>query len=242
MTHPGHRFRLEREAGRVTVSFDDGGMNLLSRSVLEELGELLRRLHTEAFRVLVFRSARPNLFAAGADMKEMSAFSGQDAEGLARLGQEVFAGIEEFAAITVTLIDGDCFGGALDLAMASDLRLATVRSRFSHPGSRLGIVTGYGGTSRWRKLLEIPAARSILLGNAVFDSAAAMAMGLVDQIAEDFEGELVRLAHIDPASVRLVNELTNRAPHLSQRELALLAERLGELYGSPIAGGIAVVH
>ncbi|MEO6259473.1 MAG: enoyl-CoA hydratase/isomerase family protein, partial [Thermoanaerobaculia bacterium] len=149
-------FRVDRDGSRVTVWFDDGGMNLLSRAALEELSLLLNSLRTEllagagAVRVIAFQSPRPRLFAAGADMKEMSLFSGQEAERLSRLGQEVFRALAELSAVTVAWIDGDCFGGALDLAMAFDLRLATPRSRFSHPGARLGIVTGYGGTSRWR--------------------------------------------------------------------------------------------
>jgi len=233
---PDGRFSVDRDADRVAVSFDDGGMNLLSRHALEEMSVLLTALRkdsvseTRPVRMITFRSTRPHLFAAGADMKEMSAFSGFNAEGLARLGQEVFAALEQLPAITVALIDGDCFGGALDFAMAFDLRLATARSRFSHPGARLGIVTGYGGTTRWRKLLDGSGARALFFGNAVLDASVALEMGLVDRIADDFEPELTRLAQLDPASVRLVNELTNHAPALSQRELALVAERLGSLY------------
>ena len=225
------RFRVTRAGERVTISFDDGGMNLLSRDALEELRQCLAVLRGEAgSRVIAFRSLRPSLFAAGADMKEMSAFSGLDAEALARLGQEVFTAIETLPAMTVALIDGDCFGGALDLAMAFDLRLATARSRVSHPGARLGIVTGYGGTSRWRRLLAISNARALLLGNEVIHADAALSMGLIDRIVEDFESELTRLERLDPSSVALVKELTNHADRLSQQELALLAERLGSLY------------
>lgn len=239
---PDGRFSVDRDADRVAISFDDGGMNLLSREALEEMRALLAALRkdsvseTQPVRMITFRSLRPNLFAAGADMKEMSAFSGFDAEGLARLGQEVFAALEQMPSITVALIDGDCFGGALDFAMAFDLRLATARSRFSHPGARLGIVTGYGGTSRWRKLLDASGARALFLGNAVLDAPVALEMGLVDRIADDFEPDLTRLAQLDPASVRLVNELTSRAHRLTQRELALLTDRLGNVYA---ARGIA---
>ena len=209
-------------------------MNLLSRAALEELAQCVAvvRGQPAPVRVVALRSLRPSLFAAGADMNEMSAYSEVEAEALARLGQQVFMAIETLPMITVALIDGDCFGGALDLAMAFDLRLATPGSRFSHPGARLGIVTGYGGTSRWRKLLAISSGRSLLLGNEVIHAPEALTMGLIDRIGEDFEADLTRLALSNPASVALVKELTNRAPRLSQRELALLAERLEEIYTS----------
>lgn len=226
------RFHVAEEGARVTISFDDGGMNLLSRAALEELQQRVESLRASrpAVRVVAFRSGRPNLFAAGADMREMSGFSGQDAEALARIGQEVFAALESLQGLTVALIDGDCFGGALDLAMAFDLRLATPRSRFSHPGARIGIVTGYGGTSRWRRILEVSSSRALLLGNEVLDPSAALKMGLVGRLVEDLEAELMRLVHVDCATIMLVKELTTHAPRLSQRELTLLAERLGELY------------
>ena len=235
---PDGRFSVDRDGDRVAISFDDGVMNLLSGDALEEMSVVLTALRkdsvseTRPLRMITFRSLRPNLFAAGADMKEMSAFSGFDAEELARLGQEVFAALEQLPAITVALIDGDCFGGALDFAMAFDLRLATARSRFSHPGARLGIVTGYGGTSRWRKLLDCSGARALFLGNAVIDAPVALEMGLVDRMVDGFEPELTRLAQLEPASIRLVNELTSRAFRLTQRELALLAERLGNVYAA----------
>lgn len=228
---PHQRFQGIRAGERIEVSFDDGGMNLLSREALEELGVMVGSLSRDpSVRLITFRSARPGLFAAGADMREMASFSGFDAEDLARKGQELFAAIEQLPALTVALIDGDCFGGALDLAMSFDLRLASSRSRFSHPGARLGIVTGYGGTSRWRKLLDRPQARALLLGSPVLDANAALAMGLVDRVVEAFELELVELAQRDAGYVRLVKELTNRGARLSQQEIALLADRLGSLY------------
>ena len=129
------------------IVLDDGGMNLLSSPMLRRIRA---QLPPRDATMLVLRSGRPHIFAAGADMAEMRAFGAREAEEFARLGQELFAAIERLPMITVALIDGDCFGGALDLVLAFDLRFATPRSRFAHPGGKLGIVTGFGGTSRWR--------------------------------------------------------------------------------------------
>ena len=97
----------------------------------------------------------------------MQRFTPWDAYEFARLGQELFDDIERLPCVTVALIDGDCFGGALDLVLAFDFRFATPRSRFAHPGARLGIVTGFGGTSRWRKVLTRRAANQLFLANRV---------------------------------------------------------------------------
>jgi enoyl-CoA hydratase/carnithine racemase len=185
---------------------------------------------TTAPRVLVFRSAHASIFAAGADMAEMQRFTPLEAAEFARLGQETFAAIETLPMATVAIIDGDCFGGALDLVMSFDLRFATPRSRFSHPGARLGIVTGFGGTSRWRKLLEPPAARALFLGNPVLGAAEAQELGLVDRVGDDFGSELRTLEALDTATLQFVKELTIHANRLSRSELLLVAERLGHIY------------
>jgi enoyl-CoA hydratase len=209
------------------VVLDDGGMNLLSSSMLRWISS---QLPPSDATMLVLRSGRPHIFAAGADMAEMRAFGARDAEEFARLGQELFAEIERLPMITVALIDGDCFGGALDLVLAFDLRFATPRSRFAHPGGKLGIVTGFGGTSRWRNAIDRGAARRLFLGNERMTANEAMEAGLVDRVAESFDDELRRLESLDPTTTRLLKELSAHADALSQRELMLLAERLGALY------------
>jgi enoyl-CoA hydratase len=209
------------------IVFDDGGMNLLSSEALRELGDAVAQLRGP---VAVFRSGRPHIFAAGADMAEMARFTPFDAYDFAQLGQAVFAMIERLPFVTVAMIDGDCFGGALDLILSFDLRYATPRSRFSHPGAKLGIVTGFGGTSRWRKVLARPEAHQLFLASRVFSAEEAQSIGLIDQIgAQIGEPDLARLKSLDPATTRMVKELTKRSPRLSPRELLLIAERLGQL-------------
>jgi enoyl-CoA hydratase/carnithine racemase len=144
--------------------------------------------------------------------------------------QDVFDAIEKLPCLTIAEIDGDCFGGALDLALAFDFRFATSRSRFSHPGARLGIATGFGGTSRWRKVVGRAAANALFLKNAVLTADEALKMGLVDAVADDHIEAIERLKAVDSATARFVKELTIHSARLSRSELLLLAERLGHLY------------
>ena len=201
-------------------------MNLLSSEALEELVEVCRQLATGNRQLVTFRSARPTLFAAGADMSEMQRFGAREAEEFSRAGQELFDAVEKLPALTIAMIDGDCFGGALDLAMAFDLRFATPRSRFAHPGARLGIITGFGGTSRWRNIVTPAVARRLFIANEVLSAAGALQAGLVDRVSED----PTIPAMADPATVRLVKDLTRHAAHLSQRELVDLSRNLARIY------------
>jgi len=222
-----HRFTLRQQDRRVDITFDDGGMNLLSSIALQELGQAIRQLPTVNCELLTFRSGRPNLFAAGADMSEMQQFGARDAEEFSRAGQELFETIERLPILTIACIDGDCFGGALDLAMAFDLRFATARSRFSHPGARLGIITGFGGTSRWHSVVSPAVARRLFIGNEVLNASQALEGGLVDRITEQIDD-----LNVDTSSVRPLKELVLHAARLSQRQLVDLSRHLERLYHS----------
>lgn len=197
---------------RIDSVFDDGGMNLLSTSALHRIRE---SLPVDA-SLFVFRSGRPNLFAAGADMAEMQRFTPFQAYEFARLGQELFSTIERLPCVTVALIDGDCFGGALDLTLAFDLRFATPRSRFAHPGSRLGIVTGFGGTTRWRGVISRRAANQLFLANRVFSADEALSFDLVDRVGESFEDELT---HLESEEARMIKQLTIGGDALTREQL-----------------------
>ena len=203
---------------RVDFVFDDGGMNLLSSAALRRIGQAL----PDDASLFVFRSGRPSLFAAGADMAEMQRFTPWEAYEFARLGQELFETIERLPCLTVALIDGDCFGGALDLVLAFDLRFATPRSRFAHPGARLGIVTGFGGTSRWRSILSRRAANQLFLANGVFPADEALELGLVDSVAESHE-DVLRGLDRRGDDLKLVKQLTVAATRRTRAQLLEMA-------------------
>ncbi|HEY2322013.1 MAG TPA: enoyl-CoA hydratase/isomerase family protein [Thermoanaerobaculia bacterium] len=156
----------------------------------------------------------------------MARFTTAEAADFSRLGQETFAAIERMPCLTIAAVDGDCFGGALDLILSFDLRFATERSRFSHPGAKLGIVTGFGGTSRWRRIIDSRAARRLFLLNDVLSASDALSLGLIDAI-----GDPPAMPAVDLARVQMVKELIIHGERLSQRELVLLAEHLGAVYG-----------
>ena len=196
-------------------------MNLLSSAALRRIGDALPGEETSLF---VFRSGRAGLFAAGADMDEMQRFTPWEAHDFAALGQELFERIERLPCVTVALIDGDCFGGALDLTLAFDLRLATPHSRFAHPGARLGIVTGFGGTSRWRGVISRRAANQLFLANRVLTADEALEMDLVDAVAESHEDLLTRM---DERKLQVVKQLTVAASRLSRADALRVAMTVG---------------
>ncbi|MCM2317076.1 MAG: enoyl-CoA hydratase/isomerase family protein [Thermoanaerobaculia bacterium] len=218
------------------IAFDDGGMNLLSAEALSELDATLDLLPS-GIDVLCFYSAHASVFAAGADMQQMERFTPLEALRFSELGQSLFARIERLPCLTVAAIDGDCFGGALDLSLAFDLRISSPRSRFSHPGSRIGIVTGFGGTSRWRRQTDAPSARALFLGNRLFNAAEARDHELVDLVVDDLRGieaEIAqRLLARAPAEIRFVKELGRIPISLPPEAHASFARALSAVHHNP---------
>ena len=221
------RFEVTESGSVAEIRFDDGGMNLLSSAALNELDTALDGL-SPAPTVLLFRSLRPQVFAAGADMREMAAFDGPAARRFSRDGQRLMLRIARLPMKTIALIDGDCFGGALDLALAFDVRIATPRSRFSHPGGRIAIVTGFGGTTRWRRILSAGAAARLFLDNGVIAAEEALGLALISSISEalpdvpEFDGQG------GPAFVSA--KLAASLQHLSPLQSTLLGRRLAALH------------
>jgi enoyl-CoA hydratase len=157
--------------------------NPLSGSVLEQLNDLIRSLDSHV-RALIF-TGTGNVFASGADLREIANVSKDSAGEFAVRGQELMKAIANLPQLTVAAINGYCFGGALDLALACNYRIASPEAHFSHPGVGLGIITGWGGTQRLPRLIGEAAALEMFLTAGRFRAEDALRSGLIDEIAAD---------------------------------------------------------
>lgn len=92
--------------------------------------------------------------------------------------------ISELKSETIAAVTGICFGGALDLALACDRRIASHAALFSHPGSGLGIITGWGGTQRLPRLVGEAIALEMFFTGTRVTASEALACGLVDAVVE----------------------------------------------------------
>lgn len=147
--------------------------------------ELELRRAGEAGRPAVAIGATPHeppVFAAGADLRAIAALTPSEAPAFAEEGQRLHRLAEDLSVQLVAVIDGPCFGGALDLAMACDTVLASKRARFAHPGIRLGIVTGWGGTRRLPQRIGAGRAAALLQTGRALGAQEAASCGLVSAV------------------------------------------------------------
>jgi len=160
-------------------------LNRLTRAMMEELAEIIERLReADDLRVLIVTGAG-GVFSAGADLGEVAALDPATAFDFSRRGQAILASLGEVAPGAIAAIDGHCLGGGLDLAMSCDLRYATPRATFQHPGAKRGIITGWGGTQTLPRIVGVDAARRLLAPGDRIDAEEALRIGLINKIRED---------------------------------------------------------
>jgi 3-hydroxyacyl-CoA dehydrogenase/enoyl-CoA hydratase/3-hydroxybutyryl-CoA epimerase len=148
--------------GLATVDFDAPRreVNVWSRETLEELEEVLAELTARGdLSAIVFRSAKPNSFIAGADLDMLAAVSsGAEATALSRRGQTVFGRLADLSVPTVAAVHGACVGGGLEFALACSFRVASDAdvTRLGFPEVQLGILPAWGGTQRAPRVVGPP--------------------------------------------------------------------------------------
>lgn len=157
--------------------------NPLSREVVERLYEIVDSIDNGATKVIFTGSG--DAFASGANLNEIAALSSDDAPEFARLGQSLMNKVASLPQKTIAAINGHCFGGALDLALSCDMRIASPNARFAHPGAGLGIITGWSGTQRLPRLIGNANANEMFFTASPIDAERALHIGLIDEISDD---------------------------------------------------------
>jgi enoyl-CoA hydratase/carnithine racemase len=173
----------EQIGGSLIVRFNRPELRSpLSVSVLVEL----QRIVDGEFSAekLIFTGV-DDVYASGADLREIALVSVETARGFSLRGQKLMQSIAELSCQTIAAIKGYCFGGALDLSLACDMRIASPQAEFSHPGANLGIMTGWGGTQRLPRLVGEAAALEMFFTAKRVGAHEALRIGLIDSVADD---------------------------------------------------------
>lgn len=177
-------FSIERGESATIIRFTRPEIrNPLSVSVIESLIVAVETIGGES-KPLIFTGSE-NVFASGADLREIAAVDGSSASEFAERGQRLMRLISSMRSKTVAAVNGFCYGGALDLSLACDSRIASPNAEFCHPGGGLGIMTGWGGTQRLPRLIGEAAALEMFLTGRKISADEALAMGLVNAVADD---------------------------------------------------------
>jgi enoyl-CoA hydratase/carnithine racemase len=176
----------EGELCRVTINRPND-RNSINSEVMAELTQLLDDLEQSDARAVVFKGTGNAYFIGGADGIEMMQCGRKEAFDFSNRIQELFNRMESSPLVLMAAIDGLCFGGGFEFAMACDLRAATERSRIGLPEVKVGLIPGGGGTQRLPQLVGQGRAMEMILSGKLYKGVEAAEMGLVHLAVKDNE-------------------------------------------------------
>ena len=158
--------------------------NPLSVETLAQLEALVIALTARRDIQKIIFTGTNDVFASGANIREISGLERESALAFSERGQRLMQRIADATQLTIAAVNGYCMGGGLDLALACRLRFASTNAVFAHPGARLGIITGWGGTQRLPRLVGAARALEFFTTARRLTSHEAYEAGLVDRICD----------------------------------------------------------
>lgn len=223
----GGEIHLERSHdGRVAnLTLNHGRYNIITWETRQVMADRFAEIDRDPDVKLVVIRAEGEHFSSGGDI---AGFMEVDPIDLTDLGHNVTAAARSPKPV-IAAIDGYCFGVGLELVLATDIRLATPRSRFALPEMKLGMIPGSGGTQRLARLIGLSRAKYHVLTGERITGDQALDWGMVSVLAPDAEAlEQETLALVDkmlgysPLAMRTAKEVLDKgidAPLYSGIEL-----------------------
>jgi enoyl-CoA hydratase / 3-hydroxyacyl-CoA dehydrogenase len=179
--------KLESRDQLAVAWLDRPPANSISPEVVTALRAVWDAVQGSQVRCLIFASANPMLFCAGADIK---AFTTMDPEAGAELLRDMHGLLREMersSIATIAAVNALAFGGGCELAMACDFRIAAQSALFGQPEINLGIIPGFGGTQRLPRLVGEAKALELNLTGEPIGAEEAYELGLATRVVPDHE-------------------------------------------------------
>ena len=162
-------------------------LNALTLAMLDQIAAHCDTIERSAdIRCVLITATGNRAFCAGADVTAWGDLSAPDfARRWVRDGHRIFDRLARLCKPTIAVLSGPAFGGGLELAAACDIRVMTPNATLALPETAVGIVPGWSGTQRLRRLLPEPVLKEMLLFARKLSAHRALALGFVAEVAED---------------------------------------------------------
>jgi enoyl-CoA hydratase/carnithine racemase len=208
-------FRVACAGGVARLTLDRPPLNVLTSALIEALGAAFRELAGDPALRLVVLAGAGRAFSAGVDVGAMQGLDAAGARSLIASLRATIRALEEMQVPTIARLHGHVLGGALELVLACDLRIAAASCRLGMPEITVGIPSVIQaallpGLIGWGRTAEL------LLGGRPIDAAAAERWGLVNRAVEEpgldaeVETWVQRLLALPPDALRLQKALLTR--------------------------------
>lgn len=213
---------LQKEAPLAAITLNrPEKLNAINYQLLRELGQAIDEINEMADVRVVIIKGSGRAFSSGTDLQALGDSSlDRGRPGyryhLSRL-QETYNRIERLEKPVIAQIHGYALGGAMELILAFDFRLATVDTRFSLPEVLYGIIPDLGGCQRLVRAVGLPKAKEMVMTGRVIDGEEAERLGLINKAVEtdalEEEGRkwVEEFVNIPPLAVGLGKRAVNKS-------------------------------
>ncbi|NNL75033.1 MAG: enoyl-CoA hydratase [Desulfobacterales bacterium] len=177
---------LEEEAGIATLTLNRPEvMNSLNFPLLHALRNQIElfRINRD-IRVVIITGGGEKAFCAGADLKERATLEPDQVKDYIYTIRNLFTSIEQLNKPVIAAVNGIALGGGTELALASDLRIASANATMGLTETRLAIIPGAGGTQRLPRLVGKGKAKELIFTGQRIDAQEALKIGLVNKTCE----------------------------------------------------------
>jgi enoyl-CoA hydratase len=175
------KYEVNNNIATITINRPKA-LNALSAEVLDELFEAFMAAENDSDVGAVILTGEGRAFVAGADISQMVVLTGIDGQTLMKKGALVMNHIEEISKPVIGAINGFALGGGCELAMACDIRIASVNAKFGQPEVNLGIIPGFGGTQRLPRLVGKGMGKYLMMTAEIINAEEALRIGLVEKV------------------------------------------------------------
>lgn len=188
---PDSSLSVRREGSAATIVLSRPPLNILNLAIMQALESEFERLAADdSVGVVVLESAVPEIFSAGADVKEHLP---ETVESLIHTLERLVLQIIAFPRPTVAVVRGKCLGGGMELAMGCDFVLASDRATFGQPEVSVGVFPPLA-TALYPRLVGLRNTYDVVLTGRSMTAAEAAAMGFVTSVHREDEMDDARRA------------------------------------------------
>lgn len=224
--------RIEKQGAVAIITIDrPDALNALNGAVIDGFGRALDEVEADPGIRAVVVTGAGRAFVAGADIAEMRGMTPLEAEAFSAKAHRIFGRLEELPIPTIAAVNGFALGGGCELALCCDFLYASTKAKIGQPETKLGLIPGFGGTSRLVRRVGLAWAKELVLVAEPVDADEAARIRLANRVFEPEEllpaaiaaGEAV--AARGPVASRLAKEVMQQGQDADVRTAHALEQR-----------------
>ncbi len=248
MNYQGQSLQCEMlENGIAEVSFDNknGSVNTLDQATIDELDEVIQQLKDSANVKGVILTSTKSAFIVGADINEFLALFSSPREQMLTWcanANAIFTAFEDLPFPTAVAINGFALGGGMELSLVCDFRVASTLAKVGLPETQLGIIPGFGGTTRLPRLIGADNAIEWIATAKPQSAYAALKVGAVDTVVEPQALKNVTLQMLSDAADGKLDWKNRRASKQQPLMLNKLESAMAFTVAKGVVGAKAIPH